>query len=106
MPSPKTPQKVLEELHVASQKAASSANGGGLFFTDSETKGLDANFRSSMQSLLLHVMGEMPKKNQRIATNGIDPDKGEIRDCLSAGYNSAITDCLAVIQSTIDSIKE
>lgn len=109
MPLPKTPSEILADFDEYFPKPEYKSDSDQWLadkLSIAHQKSYHDWLRSSMQSLLLHVMGGMPRKNYRIATNGKDPDKGEIRDCLSAGYNSAITDCLAVIQSTIDSIKE
>lgn len=92
MPSSKTPQEILHELE---EKQPHS-------FKTPEyniTMSVDIDYiRSSMQSLLLHVMGDMPLKAV--------PLPGKSLRKVNLGYNEAISDCLAVLQSTIDSIKE
>lgn len=83
MPSPKTPAEILDEYSYFKKEHLTNAW-----------------LRSSMQSLLLHVMGEMPKLRE------VNADMETLSWLANSSTNNAIQLCLAVIQSTIDSIKE
>lgn len=60
--------------------------------------------RSSMKSLLKGVMEKMPKQSILKVDNGHDCYEANCDYCDAMLRNKTVTDCLAVIQSTIDSI--
>lgn len=102
----KTPQKILFEAETMRQKLIAIYGTAIVLEPDW--------IRSSMQSLLLHVMGEMPKqemweefweKRQKQIKYWDATDKRDSQEFWRTRYD-AIQSCLAVIQSTIDSIKE
>lgn len=85
MPLSKTPEIILSEFEQFRAENYPSCIG-----IDNDADEIKDWLRSSMQSLLLHVMGEAEKCKRSGST----------------WYNMGVTDCVAVIQSTIDSIKE
>lgn len=124
MPKSKIAEKIFYELDDLGELYAlpKALNGyTGVIGTNSENgmhyRAMNVNrdlrdwLRSSIQSLLLHVMGEMPEIDPTIYGGIVQhTERGKIelayKQGLQKGRNAAITDCIAVIQSTIDSIKE
>ena len=101
----KTPEVILSEFERFRAENYPSCIG-----IDYDADDIKDWLRSSIQSLLLHVMGEMPKlKTAKELYPDIPalPNEEYAMACEGKNMrNQAITDCLAVIQSTIDSIKE
>lgn len=97
MPSPKTPENIVGEFIDRFQ----------LNLEDASHEADCAWLRASMQSLLLHVMEKMPTliTADEIPTS---PNAVIAQRTISEAYgrNKGIIECVAVIQSTIDSIKE